>query len=111
MDKPPAEKVAPCVICVDCIAPDTVPVKDIADKAPVDGLYVNGPVTSSTYKTFDDVFVLLNGIKYVPEVLSDVNAILLAFAAVPKKAPLKLVAVILPVDGLQEIKLHFCGLP
>ena len=83
----------------------------MAPISPVDGLYVNGPVTSSTYKTFDDVFVLLNGIKYVPLVLSDVNAILLAFAAVPNKAPLKLVAVILPVDGLQVNNAFFCGLP
>ena len=38
MVKLPAENAAPCVTCVDCIAPDKVPVKDIADKAPVDGL-------------------------------------------------------------------------
>ena len=50
-----------------------VAVTDATDRRPLDGLYVNGPITSSTYKTFDDVFVLLNGIKYVPLVLSDVT--------------------------------------
>ncbi len=58
----------------------------VYDKVPNDGLYVNGEVTLSINNWFEvaDV-VLLNGIKYVPYVLSLVNATLLAILAAPEK--------------------------
>jgi hypothetical protein len=59
------------------------PLKVVAMTVEVDGLYCKGVVVLSTYKMDTDETVLLNGIKYVPLVLSLVNDIADADDAFP----------------------------
>jgi hypothetical protein len=61
---------------------------------PVFGLYVNGVVALSTNSVEVEDKVLLNGIKYVPDVLSLVNAIDDEEVELPLKLPENVVAVI-----------------
>ena len=53
--------------------------------------------------------VLLNGIKYVTDVLSLFNAIDDEEVALPLKIPENVVAVIRPVTGLHDKEAFFCG--
>ena len=93
--------------------PDNDPVKnplnDGAVNVPEFGLYVNGVVALSTNSVEVEDTVLLNGIKYVPDVLSLVNAIDDEEVELPLKLPENVVAVIVPVEGLQDKEAFFCG--
>ena len=58
-----------------------------------------------------DAIVLLNGKKYVPAVLSLVNATELDEDEFPVNEPENMVAVIVLVDGLHDNPTVFCGFP
>ena len=74
-----------------------------ADNVPVFGLYVNGVVALSTNSVEVEDKVLLNGIKYVPDVLSLVNAIDDEEVELPLKLPENVVAVIVPFIVVVEL--------
>ena len=87
--------------------PKKLPINNVVESVPEFGMYDKfGDELSTNNVEFDDT-VFANGIKQVVLLLSLVNDI----ADADEALPLNVVAVIVPVEGLQDKEAFFCGWP
>jgi len=85
--------------------PKKLPINNVVESVPEFGMYDKfGDELSTNNVEFDDT-VFANGIKQVVLLLSLVNDI----ADADEALPLNVVAVIVPVEGLQDKEAFFCG--
>ena len=85
--------------------PKKLPINNVVESVPEFGMYDKfGDELSTNNVEFDDT-VFANGIKQVVLLLSLVNDI----ADADEALPLNVVAVIVPVEGLEDKEAFFCG--